>query len=289
MKKSFIVGLIVFVGLTLFANNVFAILVPTPPPTNVSPLSEGEFKVGYGYSQITLVFDWIDDIYAPYTEEKYGEIAYTANNFVYSQMKGEKEGTNVIEYMAGTLTAKEIDGTFKESDGTVHKGTYEASGINGGFRLKGIREFKEKEEGNVQWNYSWNLMALAYNYQAHIEMKEGGVKDYEYDETVTGVLVKPMLLVQPDIAVYSKLHFIPYAGGSAVATLSYAEWTEQGFTDDDLYLNLNAEIVYGFDLALKLSESNGSEISLGAVFSHFLIGDEGGQSGSYHLMYSVRM
>jgi len=260
------------VGLSLLATTAFSadsqMEVPSAVPINVFEMDENQ--IGVGYIQFGATLELEDDYY----NDKIGDADFKSKGLILTLPKNQATPIGKmfeLSYTVGTIDSSLKNNQFQDS-GKNYTNSYEKDGFYVGVRPAFSTELYKSDMFTVQNSTSLHLMLYSISGSFSVSHDGGGANSsYKYDETNTGIGLKPTTVINGTYFPMKNLGLSVFGGLSTFIALDYCSYSgDVGYEDDDVELNFqmaSIDPIYGFDVVLKGIFGENDTINLSSVFA----------------------
>ena len=233
-------------GLSVFVTAVFGVdpqmEAPSSVPINVFQMQDNQ--IGIGYFQFGTTLELEDD----YFGDKIGDAEYDSKGVIVTFPRNTQTMIGKmfeLSYTAGNIDSKLKDTTFSD-DGKIYNNTYKKDGFYIGVRPVFSLDIYESDMFQIQNSTSIHLMLYTMSGDFTVSHNGGGYSSYGYDETSSGIGVKPTTVINGTFFPIKNLGLTLFGGLTTFVAIDYTSYENKASSfDEDVELTANLSFEQG--------------------------------------------
>ena len=256
-------------GAMLCTNVVFGadsqLEMPSTVPIDTFKMQENQ--IGIGYIQFSATLELEDD----YFEDKIGDAEFKSKGLMVTFP--DDSDTIIGKMFEHSYTIGKIDSELKEKtfvdNGKTYNNTYEKDGYYVGYRPAFSTDIYESDMFKIQNSTSLHFMLYSIDGSFSVNHNGGGLSSYKYNETTTGLGVKPTTVFNGTFFPINSLGLTVFGGVSTFLALNYTSYDNGGYDEDaEVTFNMaSVDPIYGFDVVFRGIFSENDSFNLSSVFA----------------------
>ena len=240
---------------------------PSSMPIDTFQMQDNQIGIGYILSSATL------ELEDSYYDDKIGDVEYDTKGLIVTL----PANTNflfgkIFEFSitGGIIDSKLKDKTFKDS-GYTYNNKYDKSGYYIGVRPAFSADIYDSDMFKFQNVTTLHLMLYHLDGSFAVHRTGAGNNNYAYDETNTGLALKPTVIFNGTFFPIKNLGISAFGGFSTLLDLDYCDYSNKtnSFDSDTEveFLTSSIDPVYGFDIIFRGIFKDYDALNLSSVFT----------------------